>query len=132
VTTPDPSSLTDSYSLLKAMYRNPNFIKEGTTIHVIANKTHTVEEGQSVYKKLHSVVTRFLDGELNYLGMIPQDLALERAVRQQKTVSLQAPSSSAAKAFDVITENLLNGTHREVQIHRGISQMFSHLLNRNK
>ena len=132
VTTPDPSSLTDSYSLLKAMYRNPNFIKEGTTIHVVANKTHTAEEGQSVYKKLCSVVGRFLDGELNYLGMIPQDTSLERSVRQQKTVSLHAPNSAAAKAFEVVTENLLDGTHREVLMHRGLSQVFSDLLKRKK
>ncbi len=132
VTTPEPSSLTDSYSLLKAMYRNPNFIEDGTTIHVVANKVNSVEEGRMVYDKLHSVVDQFLDGELNYLGMIPQDTALERSVRQQKTVSLHEPNSNAAKAFEVLATNLLEGTHNEIQMHRGIAQIFSHLLNRNK
>lgn len=130
VTTPEPSSLTDSYSLLKAMYRNPNFIEDGTTIHVVANKVQSTEEGRMVYDKLHSVVDQFLDGELNYLGMIPQDTALEKAVRQQKTVSLNEPNSNAAKAFEVLATNLLEGTHHEVQMHRGIAQIFSHLLNR--
>lgn len=132
VTTPEPSSLTDSYSLLKAMYRNPNFIEDGTTIHVVANKVHSIEDGRMVYDKLHSVVDQFLDGELNYLGMIPQDAALERSVRQQKTVSLHEPNSDAAKAFEVLATNLLEGTHNEVQMHRGIAQIFSHLLNRKK
>lgn len=132
VTTPEPSSLTDSYSLLKAMYRNPNFIEDGTTIHVVANKVNSIEEGRMVYDKLHSVVDRFLDGKINYLGMIPQDTALESSVRQQKTVSLQEPNSNAAKAFEVLATNLLEGTHKEVQMHRGIAQIFSHLLNRKK
>lgn len=130
VTTPEPSSLTDSYSLLKAVYRNPNFMKDGTTIHVVSNKASSVEDGQMVYDKLNFVVKQFLHGELNYLGMIPQDSALERSVRQQKTVSLQEPNSNAARAFEVLATNLLEGTHNQVQIHRGITQMFSHLLNR--
>lgn len=130
VTTPEPSSLTDSYSLLKALYRNPNFIKDGTTIHVVANKVNSIEDGQMVYDKLHSVVDQFLDGEINYLGMIPQDTALEKSVRQQKTVSLHEPNSNAANAFEVLATNLLEGTHKQVQIHRGIAQIFSQLLNR--
>ena len=55
VTTPEPSSLTDSYSLLKALYRNPGFIKNGIQIHVVANKVNSVQEGKLVYDKLESV-----------------------------------------------------------------------------
>ena len=130
VTTPEPSSLTDSYSLLTAVYRNPNFIQDGTKIHVVANKANSIEEGQMVYDKLHSVVDQFLGGDINYLGMIPQDGALERSVRQQKTVSLHEPNANSARAFEVLATNLLEGTHHQVQMHRGIGQIFSHLLNR--
>ena len=130
VTTPEPSSLTDSYSLLKALYRNPNFTEGGTTIHVVANRVHSVEDGQMVYEKLKSVVEQFLNGNINYLGMIPQDTALERAVRQQKIVSLNEPNSDSAKAFAVLTTNLLEGTHHLAPMRRGIGQIFSQLLNR--
>ena len=34
VTTPEPSSLTDSYSLLKALYRNPGFTKNEIKIKI--------------------------------------------------------------------------------------------------
>lgn len=130
VTTPEPSSLTDSYSLLKALYRNPKFVEGGTTIHVVANRVHSVEDGQMVYEKLKSVVEQFLNGSINYLGMIPQDAALERAVRQQKIVSLNEPNSDSAKAFEVLTTNLLEGTHHLAPMRRGIGQIFSQLLNR--
>lgn len=130
VTTPEPSSLTDSYSLLKALYRNPKFVEGGTTIHVVANHVHSVEDGQMVYEKLKSVVEQFLNGNINYLGMIPQDAALERAVRQQKIVSLSEPNSDCAKAFEVLTTNLLEGTHHLAPMRRGIGQIFSQLLNR--
>lgn len=130
VTTPEPSSLTDSYSLLKALYRNPNFIENGTTIHVIANRVNSIEDGQMVYDKLKSVVEQFLNGNINYLGMIPQDSALEKAVRQQKIVSIDDPNSDSAKAFEVLTTNLLEGTHHLAPMRRGIAQIFSHLLNK--
>lgn len=128
VTTPEPSSLTDSYSLLKALYKNPNFIANQSTIHVIANKVNSYDDAKGVYDKLSSVVSQFLHGELNYLGMIPQDTALEKAVRQQKTVSLYEPNSNAAKAFKVLSDNLLDGTHNQAQIKWGISQIFTSFL----
>ena len=130
VTTPDPSSLTDAYSLLKALYRNPNFVANGTTIQVISNRVTSVEEGQGVYDKLNSVVSQFLHGKLSYLGMSPQDASLEKAVRAQKTVSLFAPNSPSAKAFEVIAENLMDGTQKQVQVRWGISQMFSSFFTR--
>ena len=128
VSTPEPSSLTDSYSLLKALYRNPNFVAGSTTIHVVSNRVTSTEEGQAVYDKLNSVVSQFLHGKLNYLGMIPQDAALEKAVRQQQTVSLLEPNAKSAKAFEVLAGNLLNGTHYQISMRRGIGQMFSSFL----
>lgn len=132
VTTPEPSSLTDSYSLLKALYRNPNFQTGGTTIHVIPNKVTSREEGMAVYEKLESVVEQFLNGHLNYLGMIPQDAALERSVRQQKTVSLNEPNAHSTKAFVLIAESLLNGNGEQTQLKWGITQLFTNFLSRKR
>lgn len=132
VTTPEPSSLTDSYSLLKALYRNPNFQTGGTTIHVIPNKVTSREEGMAVYEKLESVVEQFLNGHLNYLGMIPQDAALERSVRQQKTVSLNEPNAHSTKAFALIAESLLNGNGEQTQLKWGITQLFTNFLSRKR
>lgn len=130
ISTPEPSSLTDSYSLLKALYRNPAFSKEDTQISVIVNKVNTTEEADSVYSKLNSVVSKFLKREVNYLGMIPQDLALESAVRQQKIVSIDKPEAISAKAFEVLAGNLINHEHNQVQIYRGITQLFVNFLSR--
>ena len=132
VTTPEPSSLTDSYSLLKALYRNPNFQTGGTTIHVIPNKVTSREEGMAVYEKLESVVEQFLNGHLNYLGMIPQDAALERSVRQQKTVSLNEPNAHSTKAFALIAESLLSGNGEQTQLKWGITQLFTNFLSRKR
>lgn len=130
VSTPEPSSLTDAYSLLKALHRNPKFQSMGAQINVIANKVTSVEDGQIVFDKLNKVVSQFLNGNLNYLGMIPQDSVLEKAVRQQKTVSLSEPNAESTKAFEILAYNLLNDKHEKYIMKRGIAQLFSSLMNK--
>lgn len=127
VTTPEPSSLTDGYSLMKALYKNPKFSPEYTKISVLANRVTSLEEGQNVYDKLDSVVRQFLQGEISYAGMIPQDKELEQAVRQQKTVSIYAPASISARAFEVMASNILNHEQKQVKIPSGIAQLFAKL-----
>ena len=46
VTTPDPTSLTDSYSLLKALYNHPAFLSNGTVINVIANRVISYDDAK--------------------------------------------------------------------------------------
>ncbi len=131
VTTPEPSSLTDSYSLLKAMYRNPNFRAEDTAIRILANKTNSREEGMAVYNKLNSVVKQFLQGELEFFGMIPQDAALEKAVRQQKIVSMYDSAARSTKAFEQLTSRLLNGEQVDAPAKWGITQLFASLFRKS-
>lgn len=130
VTTPDPTSLTDSYSLLKALYNHPAFLSNGTVINVIANRVISYDDAKIAYDKLNSCVGQFLHGELKYFGMIPNDVALEKAVRQQKPVSLSEPYSNSAKAFEIMAYNLVNGTNNQLQIRRGITHLFANLLNK--
>jgi flagellar biosynthesis protein FlhG len=130
VTTPEPSAVMNSYSLLKALYKNPNFVERGTTIHVIANKLSSGEEGRAVFDKLDSVVEQFLHGRLNYLGPIPQDEALERAVYQQKTVSLENPNALSAKAYAILAQNLTGGKDDRIEFNWEVSHLFSNLFSK--
>lgn len=131
ITTPDPSSLTDSYSLLKALYKNPKFRRQETKVSVLANRVTSAGEGRHVYEKLQSVVTQFLQGEIFYAGMIPQDSALERAVRQQQPVSIYTPASKSARAFEMIASNILNNEQKQEKALLGISQLFSNFWKHN-
>lgn len=130
VSTPEPSSLTDSYSLLKALYRNPTFQKESGKVKVITNKVNSQEDAALVYGKLNTVVSKFLDGELEFLGMVPADSEIDKAIRQQKPVSILYPKSISSKAFSKIAENLLNNKQEEIIMRKGITQMISNFINR--
>ena len=62
--------------------------------------------------------------------MIPNDILLEKAVRQQKPVSLVEPNSISAKAFEILAYNLENGTNNQLQLKRGITHLFANIYNK--
>ena len=130
ITTPEPSSLTDSYSLIKTLYRNPDFNYKETVINVIANRVNSAADGQAVFDKLSSVVSQFLNWNINYLGLVPQDTNIDKAVRQQQVVSLFDPQAPSAQAFAKIAESLVSGENRYFEIRGGFSRMIYRFLNR--
>lgn len=130
VSTPEPSSLTDSYSLLKSLYRNPVFARDKVAISVIANKVSNMEEGDAVFEKLDAVVTQFLRGSIDFLGMVPQDAVLENAVRNQKIVSMERPNAASSRAFQILTSNYVNNEHETLKMHQGITQLMINFLSR--
>ena len=87
-----------------------------------------MEDGQAVFDKLSTVVSQFLQGEISYLGMIPQDAILERTIRQQRVVSLSMPTAKSAKAFSVLTANLLNHEHEPYVMPKGIGQLLANFI----
>lgn len=130
VTTPEPTSLTDSYSLLKALHRNPNFQKDETQIKVISNKVSSLQEGQALFNKLNTVANRFLNMEIEFLGTIPHDRKIEEAVMQQQPVTLHLPTAKSAIAFHEIAEILLNNRSVLNQEKKGIKQLLSRIMSK--
>ncbi len=128
ITTSDPSSLTDSYSLIKTLHRSPNFNYRDTVINVIANKVKSAEEGQAVFEKLNTVVSNFLNWNINYLGLVPQDPLIEKAIRLQQVVSIYDPDAESSQAFAKIAESLVCGENRYYEMRGGFSQMIRRFL----
>ena len=130
VTTPEPTSITDSYSLLKALNRHPRYSKEVSHIKVIANKVENGQEGRSLYEKLDTVVARYLKIPITYLGMVPQDTQLAKAVMQQMPVSIQNPDSKSAQAYEVLAAKLMNKELNKTLTKRGMAAFFSHIISK--
>jgi len=132
VTTPEPTSITDSYSLLKALTRHPRFSKEESRIKVIANRVSKVEDGATLFNKLNAVVSRYLKLPLTYLGAIPQDEKLSEAVMQQTPISLQNPSARSARCYEQLAAKLMNKELNQDVKKRGMAAFFSHLVTGKK
>ena len=130
VTTPEPTSITDSYSLLKALNRHPRFSREASQIKVIANRVNRASEGELLFKKLEVVVNRYLKLPISYLGAIPWDNLLSEAVMQQKPVSLSNPNAKSSLAFEQIAAKLM-GEERPIK-KRGMAAFFSHIITGKK
>lgn len=124
VSTPEPSSITDSYSLIKALYMHPLFVSGTLDIRLIANKVSNSSEADAVYNKLQSVVSRFLGGNMSYLGNIPTDATLEKCVRNQQVVSIESPQAKSARAMEDIAHKLMGDEGASVN-HWGIAHIFS-------
>ena len=130
VTTPEPTSITDSYSLLKALNRHPRFSKEASQIKVVANRVNRLAEGASLFAKLELVVNRYLKLPISYLGAIPWDNQLAEAVMQQKPVSLSNPNAKSTIAFESIAAKLM-GEDKPIK-KRGMAAFFSHIITGKK
>lgn len=130
VTTPEPTSITDSYSLLKALSRHPRYVPETTQIRVLANKVTGESEAQALYAKLQTVVERYLKVPISYLGMIPQDPLIAKAVMQQMPVSLENPKARSAMAYEAVAAKLMNREIDQNVKRRGMAAFFSHIISR--
>lgn len=122
ITTPEPTSLTDGYSLIKATdhYKLKNKAK------IIVNKAFSQEEGQETYKKFDRAVSRFLKIEIEYLGCILEDKKLVQSVRQQKPFMVLYPNCDAAKGIEEISLKLVG---QEISSSNGAKGLFKRLFN---
>jgi flagellar biosynthesis protein FlhG len=130
VTTPEPTSITDSYSLLKALYRHPRFNEKETKVKMLANRVEKEGDGEVLFNKLNTVVSRYLKIPMTYLGSVPQDAMLARAVMQQTPVSLQSPGAKSSQAYERIAGRLLDKAEVERQPKRGMTAFLYHMISR--
>jgi flagellar biosynthesis protein FlhG len=91
----EPASVTDAYALIKVLSRERGV----TRVQVLANQVQHAVEGRQLFEKLERVTSRFLDVTLSYLGAIPRDEWLRRAIQRQESVVDAFPSAPAALAF---------------------------------
>ncbi len=127
VITPEPTSMTDAYSLIKVLNHSRSFQSNDCKIRVISNRANSYQEGMNSYQKLNTVVKRFLNMDIHLLGVVPNDNNVQKAIIRQKPVSLLYPNSKASKAYKDITQTLVDDT-KEQHNKKGIAGMFNELL----
>jgi len=92
----EPASITDAYALIKLLNREHGIRR----FRVLANMAHTPQEGRELFAKLLRVTDRFLDNVvLDFVGAVPYDPYLRKAVQKQRSVVATYPRSKAAQAF---------------------------------
>ena len=91
----EPASITDAYALIKLLSREHGVER----FHIIANMSRNVQEGRELFDKINMVCDRFLEVTLDFMGIVPFDEDLRRAVKKQRSVVDYMPRSTSAAAF---------------------------------
>ena len=102
VATPEPTSITDAYALMKVLSEK----RKGYRFRILANMVENEAEGKNVYRNLSTVSDKFLDVSTSYLGYIIRDSNVVQAIRQQKPLSVVFPKSPATKCLRQLAEHI--------------------------
>lgn len=98
----EPASITDAYALIKLLSREYGV----DHIHIITNMTRNIQEGRELFNKVLMVCERFLDVNLDFMGIVPFDEDLRRAVKKQRAVVEYLPRSKSATAFTHLSKKI--------------------------
>jgi flagellar biosynthesis protein FlhG len=91
----EPTSITDAYALIKVLNKDYGIRR----FRVISNMVQSLQEGRELFKKIMTVTDKYLDVQLDFMGMVPYDDFLRKAVQRQKAVIDAYPRSKSAMAF---------------------------------
>ncbi|WP_199741656.1 MinD/ParA family protein [Legionella sp. km535] len=100
----EPTSLTDAYALIKVMSKRYEWMH----FHILANMVRNMKDGRELFNKLFRVSEQFLDVHLDYLGAIPFDEHIHKAVKMQKPVLTAYPDSEASEALRELADTISN------------------------
>ena len=106
VTTPDPTSLTDGYALLKALaiygYKGK--------LNVVVNMAKDRKEAEDVFYRLKTVANKFIMVDLEYLGFLYYSNIVVNAVRNQKPFVISKPNSQLTQKINIMALNITGGS----------------------
>ena len=104
VVTPEPTSLTDAYALIKVLYS-----KHGERhFRILVNMAANESMGKFIFAKLSKVADHFLDGlSLDYLGTIPHDTSVTRSVLQQRAFTRGFSRSTSVQGVHADSQDYL-------------------------
>lgn len=123
LTTPEPTSLTDAYSLVKAT----DHFKIKDKAKVVVNRTFSDSEGEQTFNKFKRAVDKFLNMKVSYLGCISDDRKLVQGVREQVPFVISYPNSDAAKSINKIVARILGEENKSAGA--GARGVFKKLIN---
>jgi flagellar biosynthesis protein FlhG len=96
VTTPAVTAMTDAYAFIKVLLRcNPT-----AAPLLVVNRAHGWDEAHSVVERMDTVCQRFLSRSPRWIGWIPDDEAVIRAVNARAAIITHDPQAAASLALE--------------------------------
>jgi len=102
VTTPEPTSITDAYALIKAVSRR----RENAKISLLVNMVRDRIEARQVFDRINAVTRRFIGLSLQDAGYLVTDGRVGAAVRQRTPFVLMDPECAASMCITRLAHKL--------------------------
>lgn len=119
--TPEPTSLTDAFSLLKVLRR----YGLDHPVQVVVNMADNRAAAHDSFKRFQTSAARFLQLDVGYLGYVLRDEQMAAAVMQQNPILLSRPEAVASLCLQSIGNRLEQRLDKSVQ--GGLSDFFGRL-----
>ena len=104
VTTPEPTSIADSYAVMKTTLQ---FTTQIPKFRLVVNRAQSYREAVDTSRTLKSTCGAFLNINLNTLGFLMEDVHVQKAVRSQTPFYLTYPNCEASKNMKQILYTFL-------------------------
>ena len=122
----EPTSLTDTYSLIKVLSQRGE-----KDFSILVNNVKNETEAKNAYKKLFMAVEKFLRVKLKYVGFIPSDPIVNEAILEQKAFVDMYPSSEVSRKVVSLAKNM-DADFFDFRVKGGIQFFFKELLEQGK
>lgn len=106
VVTPEPSSLTDTYGLIKSLRRDSGVLSPGIIVAGVGAGSRGAEEARYVFKKLEQVTSQFLDVSLSYLGHYEGDEKIVGRVPNPKFLLELNKGGSSLASIELVSKRV--------------------------
>lgn len=102
VITPEPTSLTDAFSLIKLLKRR----RKSVHYHVVVNMCSNGVQAKEVFHRFSSAVDKYIGVETHYLGCILRDESMRAAVVLQNPVAMFPDTDPSSRGFVKLADSL--------------------------
>jgi flagellar biosynthesis protein FlhG len=128
VITPDLTSLTDAYALIKLLSTRYHERTFSILINNIgAGSASLAQTAQDIYERLANSLERFLQVRTNYLGFIPADVLAVEALQGQRALVDLYPGSIGGRALTRLAKRIDAETGGR-KLKGGVQFFFQNLL----
>lgn len=121
VITPEPTSLTDAFSLIKLLKRRSNTVCQ----HVVVNMCSSSSEAKEVFHRFSAAVDKYIGVQIHYLGHILRDESMRAAVALQNPVAMFPEDDPSCRGFIKLADSLDSVTADE-EVKRSFSAYWHH------
>jgi len=109
VTTPEPTSMTDAYAMIKAVSRR----NENAKINLLVNMVRDRAEARRVFERISAVSRRFLGLSLRDAGYVVNDPRVGAAVRARAPFVLNDGQSPASACITQLAHKIDRHAHEQ-------------------